>query len=132
MVEMNAKKLGRMRTALLERKTEIEGEVESMNEEIRSIGEDQGIEKGSLGNHFAEDGSNMMEAERLSTINEDLQDILNQVNGALERMDNGTFGTCQRCGQPIGEERLEAFPYVRFCIACQTQVERENALRTGH
>lgn len=129
---MNDKQMAAMRTALEERKSEIEREVDSMDAEIRSIGEEQGEEKGGVGNHLAEDGSNVMEAERLSTINGDLRDILNQVNGALQRMDEGTFGTCQRCGKPIGEERLEAFPYVRFCIECQTLSEREQALRTGH
>lgn len=129
---MNDKQMASMRAALEERKSEIEREVDSMDAEIRSIGEEQGEEKGGLGNHFAEDGSNVMEAERLSTINLDLRDILNQVNSALERMDDGTFGTCQRCGKPIGEERLEAFPYVRFCIGCQALSEREQALRTGH
>lgn len=129
---MDEEKLAAMRTALEERKAEIDRDVGSMDAEIRSIGEDQGEEKGSVGNHLAEDGSNVMEAERLSTISGDLRDILAQVNSALERMDDGTFGTCQRCGRPIGEERLEAFPYVRFCIDCQALSEREQALRTGH
>ena len=38
---------------------------------------------------------------------------------------------CQRCGKPIGEERLEAFPYVAYCIECQSLIEREQALRAG-
>lgn len=121
-----------LRVALEERRTEIERELASMAAEIQSIGQDQGDEKGSLGNHFAEDGSNLMEAERLSTISADLQEILIQVNDALERMDEGTFGTCERCGRPINQERLQAFPYVRFCIECQSRIEREQALRAGH
>ncbi len=129
---MNDTQMATIRTALEERKSEIERDVVSMDEEIRSIGEEQGDEKGGLGNHLAEDGSSVMEAERLSTINGDLREILTQVNGALERIDEGTFGTCQRCSKPIGEERLEAVPYVRFCIECQTLLEREQALRTGH
>ena len=128
---MNDEKLAAMRTALEERKSEIERDVGSMDAEIRSFGEELG-EVGGVGNHMAEDGSDMMEAERLATINDDMRDILAQVNGALERMDSGGFGICQRCGNPIGEERLEAFPYVRFCIECQSIIEREQALRTGH
>ena len=73
----------------------------------------------------------MAEAERIVTVSEDLQQILVQVNAALERMNEGNYGTCQRCGKPIGEERLDAFPYVAFCIDCQSIVEREQTLRAG-
>jgi DnaK suppressor protein len=71
------------------------------------------------------------EAERIVTVSEDLQQILVQVNAALERMNEGNYGTCLRCGKPIGEERLEAFPYVAYCIECQSLIEREQALRAG-
>ena len=129
---MEATKLEGMRRALEARRAEIEGEVGRMADEIRSIGIDQEDERGGLGNHLAEDGSNVMEAERLTAISDDLRDVLAQVNAALDRMDDGTYGICQRCGRPINEERLEAFPYVAFCIDCQTLIERENALRAGY
>lgn len=127
---MNKRKQATLRRSLEARRIELAGEIEGMNAEIRSFGPEMG-EPGGVGNHMAEDGSDVMEAERLSTINEDLRDILAQIDGALERMDGGTFGICQRCGKPINEERLEAFPYVQFCIECQTLIEREQALRSG-
>ena len=102
-----------------------------MADEIRAIGIDQDDENGSLGNHIADDGSNVTEAERLVTISEDFQQLLGQINEALERMDEGAYGTCLRCGKPIGEARLEAFPYVAYCIECQSIIEREQALRAG-
>ena len=129
---MEATKMNELRGALEGRRAELQAEIDQMDAELRSIGADQEDEKGSLGNHLAEDGSNVMEAERLTTISADLRDILAQVNGALERMDNGAYGTCQRCGKPINPERLEAFPYVAFCIDCQTLLERQNALRAGY
>lgn len=128
---MEATKMSELRQALEQRRGEIQGEVDRMDDEIRSIGLDQGDEKGSVGNHLAEDGSNVTEAERLSTIGDDMRDVLAQIEAALGRMDDGTYGTCQRCGKPIHRERLEAFPYVAYDIDCQTILERENALRTG-
>lgn len=128
---MDEKTLARLRASLESRRAEIEREVGFMSDEIRSIGEDQGIENGSLGNHMAEDGSNVMEADRLSTISDDLRSLLTQIDSALHRMDEGTYGTCERCGRQINEERLEAFPYVARCIECQSRIEREQALRTG-
>lgn len=128
---MDTAKIPTLRAALLERRDEIQGDLDRMGAELRSIGVEQEIERGGLGNHMAEDGSNVMEAERLTTVSGDLQDILTQVNAALQRMDEGTYGICQRCGKAINPERLEAFPYVAYCIDCQQFLERENALRAG-
>ena len=129
---MDDKQIAKLRAALLERQREIEDEVSFMAGEIRSLGVEQGDENGGLGNHIAEDGSSMTEAERLSTISEDMRSLLGQISGALQRMDDGTFGACERCGKPINPERLEAFPYVAYCIECQSALEREQALRSGH
>jgi DnaK suppressor protein len=128
---MNKRQREILRKRLEERRVEIEGDMSYMAAEMRSIGVDQDEENGSLGNHIADDGSNVAEAERIVTVSEDLQQILVQVNAALERMNEGHYGTCQRCGKPIGEERLEAFPYVAHCIECQSLIEREQALYAG-
>jgi RNA polymerase-binding transcription factor DksA len=48
-----------------------------------------------------------------------LRDTLREVDAALDRMDTGTYGRCQKCGNPIAEERLEALPATRLCIACK-------------
>ncbi len=129
---MEATKITEIRRALEGRREEIQGELDRMETELRWMGAEQELKLGALGNHLAEDGSNVMEAERISTIADDLRDLLAQVDGALHRLENGTFGNCQRCGKPINEERLEAFPHVALCIDCQTLVERENALRAGY
>ena len=53
------------------------------------------------------------EAERLAT---ELQETLDEVDAALGRLRDGTYGVCEACGKPIGEARLEAIPMARFCI----------------
>ena len=62
-------------------------------------------------------------AERASllTLVRSLRDTLSDVEQALARMDAGTYGTCERCGQPIDEERLEALPAARLCMTCKRQ-----------
>ena len=50
---------------------------------------------------------------------------LELVDAALTRLDDGTFGTCVRCGKPIAPERLEALPWAAHCIDCQAIVDRE-------
>jgi DnaK suppressor protein len=53
------------------------------------------------------------EAERLAA---ELRDALDEVDAALARLRDGTYGICQACGKPIGAARLEAMPAARFCI----------------
>ena len=54
------------------------------------------------------------EAERLAT---ELRESLDEVEAALERLTDGTYGLCEVCGKPIGAARLEAMPAARLCIA---------------
>ena len=49
---------------------------------------------------------------------------LRQVEGALERLDQGGYGTCEHCGEPIGAKRLKAIPWARYCVDCQEKEER--------
>ena len=128
---MEATKIDELRGALQARRDEIQAEIDRMADELQVVGQRPGAGQGGYGNHMADDGSEVIEAERLQTVSGDIEDILVQINGALARMDEGTYGLCQRCGKPINPERLEAFPYVAFDIDCQTILERENALRLG-
>ena len=45
------------------------------------------------------------------------------VRQAMERLEDGTFGECQQCGQSIGTKRLEALPWTPYCISCQEKIE---------
>ncbi len=125
---MNESRRDDARAALTKRREEIQVDLERLGQEMQWLGVEQEDERGGLGNHLAEDGSSVMEQERIGTVSEDFRDVLRQVDGALARIDDGTYGTCQRCGEPINEERLEAVPYVEFCIECQTFLERQRAL----
>jgi DnaK suppressor protein len=57
--------------------------------------------------------------------------LLRDVVSALQRIDDGNFGSCERCGEAIAEKRLEALPFARHCIDCQRVVEEEERLTTG-
>lgn len=126
---MNDETIAKLRAALEARKAEIEGDVSYMAVEMRAIGVEQDDESGSVGNHIAEDGASIAEAERIVTVTEDLQYILQQVDSALVRMEEGAYGNCLRCGKRIKAARLEAFPYVAYCIDCQALLEREQEFR---
>lgn len=61
------------------------------------------------------------EAEALAS---QLKDALTEVENALRKLDDGTYGNCERCGQPISAARLEAKPASRYCINCASVARR--------
>jgi DnaK suppressor protein len=76
-----------------------------------------------VGNHVADDATELFTRERNIALRNNAQDLLAQVDSALQRLDAGTYGICARCGQAIAVERLEALPYAIYCITCQSQIE---------
>jgi RNA polymerase-binding transcription factor DksA len=96
------------------------------------IRRDQGAAEGeaagelsSVDQHPGDLGTETFEQEKNLSLLEQVQDELLQIEAAFERLERGTYGTCQACGRPIGKERLEALPATRFCIDDQAKAERE-------
>ncbi len=92
--------------------TETEGAIEDNEEEIPS------------GNHPADLAGPTLDREIDYTLGENSEQVLREIDEALARIDAGTFGTCDRCGRPIAEARLEAMPYATKCIDCKRLEER--------
>lgn len=57
--------------------------------------------------------------------------LLRDVVSALQRIEDGSYGSCERCGETIAEKRLEALPFARHCITCQRLVEEEERTAAG-
>ena len=68
--------------------------------------------------------SQVFEQQRDLALRDRAHQHLEQVAAALGRLDDGTFGTCQRCRLPIAPERLEALPWAAHCIDCQREIGR--------
>jgi len=77
-----------------------------------------------LDQHAADVGSDTFEREKDFSILEQVEAELADVERALQRLDEGTYGTCEACGGAIGDERLAAAPAARFCIGHQELAER--------
>ena len=100
----------------------LSGEHEELLRQLKDLGaryDADGIEDPLLEAGFADAGQATAERVNLLTMVKNLRDTLREVEAALQRMEVGTYGQCQRCGQPIAEERLEALPATRLCIACK-------------
>jgi RNA polymerase-binding transcription factor DksA len=68
--------------------------------------------------HDPEGATIAFERSQIGSLVTQVQHHLAEVDAAIARLDAGTYGVCERCGSPIGAERLEALPAARLCIAC--------------
>lgn len=107
-------------------RTKLEAERTSVEHQLREHGAEVdggGIEVGFDGG-FADSGHRTAERAEVLALVEGLLAHRNDVVAALARIDAGTFGSCERCGNPIPPERLEAIPTATLCVACKQLASR--------
>src|SRR5947209_4706614 len=92
---------------------------ESENESVSELS--------AIDQHQADIGTETFEREKDLSILEQIDSELDDVEWALKRLDDGTYGTCEVDGKPIPEDRLEALPAARLCKEHQAEAEREAA-----
>jgi DnaK suppressor protein len=71
------------------------------------------------GNHMADDATEAFEQAKDLALRQNAEQLLQQVNDALDRFKRGTYGECEHCGAAIDPARLEALPYATLCLHCQ-------------
>jgi len=85
-------------------------------------------ELSTVDQHPGDIGTETFEHEKNQSLLEQVNDELLQIEAAFQRLEQGTYGICQACGRPIGDERLEAMPATRFCVDDQAKAERDLGL----
>ena len=74
--------------------------------------------------NLAETATATLDREIDYTLEENSEHVLGEIESALARIEQGTYGTCVNCEQPIAEERLAAIPWAMYCIDCKRLQER--------
>jgi DnaK suppressor protein len=86
----------------------------------------EGSEASAFGMHQADAGSDAYDRDFALSLLSQEQDALYEIDQALKRIELGTYGTCEMSGKPISHARLEAIPFARFTVECQSQLEKQN------
>jgi RNA polymerase-binding protein DksA len=95
--------------------------LEEAERELAGLMRDSGD---GAGHDQADVGSSSFERDHELTVVNNERDMLAQTDRALARIDDGTYGVCESCGQPIGKMRLMAFPRATLCLSCKQREER--------
>src|SRR5437870_13544773 len=86
----------------------------------------EGSEASAFGMHQADAGSDAYDRDFALSLLSQEQDALYEIDQALKRIEVGTYGICEMSGKPIPHTRLEAIPFARFTVECQSQLEKQN------
>jgi len=119
--KLTATEMRKFRAMLLEKRREIFGSVTSM--EVETLRRERS-DLSNLPIHMADMGSDSYEIENTIGLMSSERKILVEINEALDRIENGTYGICEGNEEPIPKARLEAIPWARYCVACATLVEK--------
>lgn len=84
------------------------------------------ILEGGISGDEVDVASDVVDGQLLESLGAQDSNRLQMINNALDRIKQGSYGKCLKCGQEIPRERLEAIPYAFMCIQCQTHNERSN------
>jgi DnaK suppressor protein len=119
--KLTSAEIKKFKAMLLEKLTEILGNVTCMETEALRR------ERSDLSNmpiHMADLGTDSYEIDNIIGLMDSERKILVEIDEALSRIEEGTYGTCQGRGEPIPKERLKAIPWARYCVACATLLEK--------
>jgi RNA polymerase-binding protein DksA len=122
--KLTEKQKDEYRDSLLQRRATVLGDVNHMHD--NALSKSVAAASGDLSTvpyHMADVGTDNFEHEFTLGLIENEEEEIRQIDEALERLANGTFGICESCEKPIPKSRLKIIPYARLCIECKRDEE---------
>jgi RNA polymerase-binding protein DksA len=116
-----AKELREIRSEIESDMLRLEAEITQAEAELVGLMRDSGD---GAGDDQADAGAKTYEREQEMTVANNARELLQQNRHALDRLDDGSYGRCESCGNPIGKLRLQAAPRATLCLECKKKEER--------
>lgn len=103
--------------------SDLRASLEQERSDLRARLSEMGLGGGELSfdQNFADSSQVTAERGEVEALAGNLRESLNDVEAAIKKLDDGTFGVCEGCGQPISPDRLEAKPAARLCMECASR-----------
>ena len=121
---MSAIDTDHFRQRLLDERKRVVDAIENIHTENPGSMADETEELSFQDNHMGDVATATFDREMASTLEDNSNHVLAEIDAALARIEDGTYGACENCGRPISAERLEALPYATKCIECKRLEER--------
>jgi DnaK suppressor protein len=114
---MTMERFKEVKNQLLRMRAELLREVSESYATCRELGQDGVADIGDM-------SANAYSRDVLFNLSETQRQQIRDIDAALERIENGEYGTCMHCGEDIAPRRLEVRPFSRYCIDCKTDIEK--------
>jgi DnaK suppressor protein len=121
---LSQKEIQELKAQLLAERKDLEAQYKELEES--SFATNQSELTGEMGfdEEYADAGTATFERERDLSLVNNLRDLMERIDKALGKIEDGTYGLCDRCGKPIEKPRLKALPYANLCIKDKQAEER--------
>lgn len=119
---LDKKKLEEFKKSLMNLKEELLHDIKNLHSDN---GEDAGENIIGHGMHMADAASDMYDREFSLNLASNDRELLQKIDNALDRIEKGEYGSCRECGKEIPRVRLKAIPYVKNCLKCQEELEKQ-------
>jgi RNA polymerase-binding transcription factor DksA len=124
---MTKPKLASYRQHLLALRSRLSGDVNHLTDEaLRKNQKEASGNLSSMPIHMADIGSDNFEQEFTLSLLANVEQSLEEIAAALERIEDGSFGSCEECNEEIPKARLEVLPYTRYCVECARKFEQKS------
>lgn len=125
--EMKAEEVTQFKKLLLSLRERLVGKVDFMQgEALKKSRQDASGDLSNVPIHMADVGTDNYERDIMIELIQNGEEGVRNIDTALEKIEDGTFGVCELCAKKINKERLKAVPYAKLCIDCQREEEIDN------
>ena len=114
--KLTKKEITDLQTRLIEERGELQTQLATLEEDTFATTQSEMSGDVGLDDESADAGTATFEREKDLSIEQNVRDLLDKIERALKRIDDGTYGVCERCGKSIEKARIKALPYVDLCI----------------
>lgn len=121
---LTPKEIEELKQRLIEERRDLQAQFDELEES--TFGQNQTDLTGEMGfdEEYADAGTATFERERDLSLVNNLRDLMERIDKALSKIDEGTYGLCDRCGKPIEKLRIKALPYANLCLKDKQAEER--------
>jgi len=113
---LSKKEVDELKEKLVAERRDLQAQYDELEESTFSSNQSDLTGEMGFDEEYADAGTATFEREKDLSLENNIRDLLDKIDKALSRIDEGTYGICQRCGRPIEKARIKALPYASLCI----------------